>query len=79
MARPKIYAYPMNGSMRSRLDYGDYYAIQSQADKTMMYVFEKDEVAVITPDVAIRIPVDLFREIADIAEDYNDLKRRRIV
>lgn len=52
---------------------------QSQADKTMMYVFEKDEVAVITPDVAIRIPVDLFREIADIADDYNDLKRRRIV
>lgn len=79
MARKKIYAYPMNDSVRSRIDHGHYYAIQSQADASMIYVLEKDEVAILTRDVAIRIPNELFGEIADLAADLKDLKRRRIV
>lgn len=77
--RANVRVYKMNSSFRSRLTHGKYYAVQSIVDDSMTYVISDDEVAVMTSSVVIRLPKELFGEIAEIASDMKDLKERGIL
>lgn len=72
--RKKIKVYKTNDAIKSRIDYGKYYAVQSEIEPSMMYIISDKEIAIVQNNLTFRVPIQLFDEFAALTCDIKWLR-----
>ena len=70
---------PTTASVRSRIDYGEYYAAESTVTPSVMYVLDEDVVAIVAQNITVMLSPDIIEEINMMLDYINDPDNIRIL